>query len=156
MKKCDNMSVGILAWRGDELLMIQRKKEPCGFAPPAGHLDGDSYPKACAKEFKEETGLSIVGAPRPVVLLNGGYSSNECRRGGQYHYWQIFEVKWTGELKLNKEETLGVGWIGKTSIELLAEITEKYRAGKMTERRWRSCPGLEPIWYDFFKELAII
>ncbi len=156
MKKCDNASVGMLAWRDDELLIIQRKKKPYGFAPPAGHLDGDSYPKACARELREETGLGIVGAPRPIVLLNGGHRLNECRRGGQYHYWQIFEVIWIDKLRLNKEEALGVGWVSKKRIELLAEITEKYRAGKMTERQWRSCPGLEPVWYDFFKELGVI
>jgi 8-oxo-dGTP pyrophosphatase MutT (NUDIX family) len=155
--KCDHLAVGILAWNEKgELLMIQRRKEPYGIAPPAGHLDGDSYPKACVKELREETGLTVVGAPKPMVISQGGYRPGKCRRNGQYHYWQVFKVEWAGELKLSKEETLGGGWLSKSKLEYLAGITEKYRDGKMTERQWQCCPGLEPVWYDFLKEFGII
>ena len=159
MKKCDNTSVGIIA-RNDEgkILIIQRRKPPYGFAPPAGHLDGDTYPKACMKEFHEETGLWVVGAPRPIMLPGGRIRENKCRReGGEHHEWHIFEVDWTGTLKRNEEETLGIGWLTSDQIKILAERTERYLAEWMVdEGSWILNPGLEPIWYEFFKELEII
>jgi len=31
-----------VGWQNDKLLLIERKKFPFGFAPPAGHVDGDA------------------------------------------------------------------------------------------------------------------
>jgi 8-oxo-dGTP pyrophosphatase MutT (NUDIX family) len=136
---CDHASVGVIA-RDEQgrILLIKRKKYPFGIAPPSGHLDGLSYPVACFKEFEEETGLTVVGAPRPVIPKNPR-KDFPCRRGGQYHYWQIFEVSWKGELKPSEDETLGADWYSADQIKVLAENGE-----------------LEPTWHEFFKELDII
>jgi 8-oxo-dGTP pyrophosphatase MutT (NUDIX family) len=156
-KECDHKSVGMLAWNGDKLLILQRKKFPYGYAAPAGHLDGDSYPVACIKEFREETGLKVVGAPRPVVLPGGSYRVTRCRReDGAYHYWQLFEVAWEGELKKNPDEVLGIGWLDIESIKILGEKTERFLRGEIQDDDWFVDPGLEPIWHEFFKELKII
>lgn len=57
-KLCDNKSVGMIVWRNDKLLLIERKKPPFGFAPPAGHVDDDkSFEVAAKRELKEEVGL---------------------------------------------------------------------------------------------------
>lgn len=170
--KCDNTLVGALAkdFEG-KILLIKRKKFPYGWAPPSGHCDGATYPVACFNEFEEETGLSVVGAPRPVRL----YDSRKyfkCWRGGEFHDWQIFEVNWRGELKPSKDETKSVSWCSKKGIEWLATKTasylEKVRQTKLlqhelcrpmlesVEMAWQINPGLEPVWYEFFKELKII
>lgn len=136
---CDHTSVGVLAHdEHGRLLLIRRKKPPFGIAPPSGHLDGLTYPVACFKEFQEETGLRVVGAPRPVIPKNPR-KDFECRRGGKYHHWQIFEVSWKGELKPSEDETLGAGWYSPEEIKALAANGE-----------------LEPTWQEFFKELNII
>ena len=136
---CDNTSVGVIARdKEGRILMIKRKRPPYGIAPPSGHLDGLTYPMACFKEFEEETGLRIVGAPRPILPKNPR-KEFECRRGGKYHIWQIFEVDWEGELKPSDEETLGVQWYSTDEIRELA------RKGL-----------LEPTWHEFFRELNII
>ena len=57
-KKCDHTSVGMLVWKEDKLLLIERKKPPFGFALPAGHVDGDdSFEVAAKRELEEEVGL---------------------------------------------------------------------------------------------------
>ena len=56
-KICDNKSVGILIWKDDKLLMIERKKYNFGFALPAGHNDGMDLEQTAKKELEEEVGL---------------------------------------------------------------------------------------------------
>ena len=169
---CDHTSVGALArdFEG-KILLIERKKYPFGWAPPSGHCDGQTYPVACFNEFEEETGLKLIGAPRLVTLFNPR-KYFKCRRGGQYHDWQIFEVRWWGELKPSQDEIKNTRWCSGEEIERLAVKTESYlekiRQAKILqeelttamlkniEKEWQDNPGLEPVWYEFFKELGII
>jgi len=172
--KCDNTSVGVIA-RDDlgRILLIERKKFPFGWAPPSGHCDGKFYPVACFNEFEEETGLRVVGAPKPLIPKNSR-KRFKCRRGGQYHDWQIFEVNWRGELRPSQDETKNAKWHTLAEICELAEKTRNY-IGRMRalsnpaipssaanstmevlENEWQSNPGLEPVWYEFFQELKII
>ena len=172
--KCDNASVGVIA--RDELgriLLIERKKFPFGWAPPSGHCDGQTYPIACFNEFEEETGLRVVGAPKPLIPQNPR-KYFKCRRGGEYHDWQIFEVNWQGELKPSRDETKNAKW---HTVEEILELVEKTRnyIGRIRalsnpivpssvsiptirtlEKDWETNPGLEPVWYEFFRELKII
>lgn len=170
---CDNLSVGVIARDIEgKILLIQRKKYPFGWAPPSGHCDGDIYPIACCKEFNQETGLRVVGAPKPILPKNPR-KEFKCRRGGLYHHWQIFEVKWEGILAPNTSETNGAFWRTIEEIKLLAKKTEVYlfrikeaeKAEEVSwkisiqesvEKEWQANPGLEPVWYEFFKELGII
>ena len=169
---CDHASVGIIA-RDDQgrILLIERKKFPFGWAPPSGHLDGQTFQIACFNEFEEETGLKVVGAPKPVIPQNPR-KYFRCRRGGKYHDWQIFEVKWRGELKPNQDETMDARWCSTEEIQRLAMKTKWYlwwlketkslqdemssAVLKMVEKEWKEDPGLEPVWYEFFQELRII
>lgn len=174
VRACDNTSVGILARHPpDQILMILRRKYPFGYALPSGHLDGDSYGDACHKEFDEETGLRIVGAPMPMPLIKNSKVNNKCRRGGEYHYWQVFEVEWSGMIMPNSEETRWVGWVDTEKIKKLAYKTEeylrKYKLASQAEEKswtvgirqsldkeWERCPGLEITWYHILQELKII
>ncbi len=169
---CDHTSVGALArdFEG-KILLIERKKFPFGWAPPSGHLDGKIYPVACFDEFEEETGLKVVGHPSPVTLFKPT-KYFKCRRGGQYHIWQIFEVRWQGVLRPNQDETMDARWCSKEDLEELAAKTlsylEQVKQAKLLqeelcqamlkniEKEWQDNPGLEPVWYEFFKELKII
>jgi len=170
---CDNTSVGVIARDSEgRILLIERKKFPFGWAPPSGHCDGKFYPVACFNEFEEGTGLKVVGAPKPLIPKNPR-KYFKCRRGGQYHDWQIFEVNWQGELRPSRDETLGVRWYSIDEVRSLALKTQEYfRRMKLSiqaeeeswtrgiqesiEKEWQTDSGLEPVWYEFFKELKII
>ncbi|MGB9706462.1 MAG: NUDIX hydrolase [Microgenomates group bacterium] len=152
-KGCNHTSVGMLVWQGDRLLLIERKKFPFGFAPPAGHCDGDDYESAAKRELEEEVGLK----PTRLKLVFEGRRENPCRRpGGTWHYWKIYQVEAEGEVKRSLEETKQTGWYLKEEIKNLAERTKRYLDGKISEEDWQKSPGIEPVWYELFKQLGII
>ncbi|OGZ44017.1 MAG: hypothetical protein A3J55_01125 [Candidatus Ryanbacteria bacterium RIFCSPHIGHO2_02_FULL_45_17b] len=153
-KVCDHTSVGIMVWRGDKLLLIERAKFPKGFAVPAGHVDGDAtYEDSAKRELKEEVGLDAMG----LRLIAEGRKENPCRRaGGIYHYWKLFQVEAHGTLKRSQKETKQAGWHTKDEIKKLAEKTERYVKKEISEDEWNENPGLEPVMYEWFKELAIL
>ncbi len=153
-KKCDNKSVGIVAKKNGKILLLERKKFPFGFAAPAGHVDDFPSPEDAAKgELNEETGLVVDS----LKLVKEERVDNPCRRiGGDHHYWWIFEVEVSGEIVPSKDETKQVYWCELSELKQLAEKTEKYRNGEISEDVWEKGPGLEPVWYDWFKKLSII
>ena len=153
-KQCDHKSVGMLVWKDDCLLLIERKKPPFGFAPPAGHVDDHgSFEQAATDELSEEVGLEV----QSMKLLIEGRKDNPCRRkDGTWHYWKIYEVKALGEVKRSPEETKQAGFYTKENLQLLAKKTEKYLRGKISDTDWESSPGIEPVWYEWFKQLTII
>jgi ADP-ribose pyrophosphatase YjhB (NUDIX family) len=153
-KKCDNKSVGMLIWNGDKLLLIERRKPPFGFAPPAGHVDDFSSEEVAARgEVQEEVGLRVES----LNLVTKGRKDNPCRReGGDHHYWWIYEVEVSGELRRNLDETKQAGWFSAGKIKGLARKTEEYRNGRILNEEWEKNPGIEPVWYDFFVELGIV
>ncbi len=133
--------------------------------------DKESYLAAAKREFEEETGLKVIGAPRPLIPKNPR-KYFKCRRGEEYHDWQIFEVRWRGELKLNQDEIKNTKWCSQRDIEALSTKTADYlgRRGQAElvqeeltlaiwrdlDKEWETNHGLEPVWYEFFKELKII
>ncbi|OGM76683.1 hypothetical protein A2210_01515 [Candidatus Woesebacteria bacterium RIFOXYA1_FULL_40_18] len=153
-KTCDNKSVGMLIWKDGKLLLIERKLFPFGFAPPAGHIDDKgSFENAAKEEVQEEVGLNLI----KLKLLTEGKKNNKCRReGGSWHYWKIYEVKANGELKPSHDETKQAGWYDKDDIKKLANKTRLYLEGRILEDKWQESPGLESVWYEWFKELGII
>lgn len=153
-KKCDHTSVGMLVWQDDELLLIERRKFPFGFAAPAGHVDEHgSYEDAARAELKEEVGLTAIS----MKVILEGRRDNPCRReGGTWHYWKIYEVEAEGEIERSLDETKQAGWYVKDEIRKLAERAQQYVDGEITEEEWRSKPGLEPIFAEFLKELDVI
>ncbi|MBU1292049.1 NUDIX hydrolase [Patescibacteria group bacterium] len=153
-KRCDHTSVGMLVWKENELLLIERKKPPFGFAPPAGHVDkDDSFEVAAKRELEEEVGLKV----KNINLLIEGRKENPCRRkDGNWHYWKIYEIKTEGDVKRSQEETKQAGFYSKEKIKELAKRTEDYIKGEIKEEEWEKSPGIEPVWYEWLKELEVI
>ena len=123
-KICDHTSVGMFFWKGDKLLLIERKKFPSGFAVPAGHVDGDaSFEESAKRELKEEVGLDTT----VLTLIKEDRKENHCRReDGNWHHWKLYKTEVIGDIKRSTDETKQVGWYAKEQIEELARKTEKY------------------------------
>ncbi len=154
IKDCDNTSVGMFIWKDDELLLIERKKFPFGFAIPAGHVDNHgSFEDAAKGEVEEEVGLHVTN----LKLIAEGRKENICRRpGGTWHYWKLYETEVQGNLKPSQDETKKAGWYTKNEIRELAERTKKYNSSEISEDDWKLFPGLERDFYEWVKELHII
>ncbi len=153
-KLCDNKSVGMIVWRDNKLLLIERKRPPFGFAPPAGHVDRDySFEAATERELQEEVGLTTEN----IELLTEGRKDNPCRRvGGNWHYWKIYKINAVGKIKRSTEETKQADWFDNGQLRILAQKTQKYLTGDTPEDDWIKDPGLEPVWLEWLKELKII
>lgn len=153
-KVCDHKSVGILVWKNNKLLLIERKRPPYGFAPPAGHVDNDpSFSISAKRELKEEVGLTAT----TLKLLLKGRKNNPCRRlNGHWHYWKIYQAGARGKVSPSHQETKQVNYFTHQQIQELALKTKKYLTKKIRETQWREDPGLEPVWYQWFNKLKII
>lgn len=153
-KNCDHKSVGMLVWKDGKLLLIERKRQPYGFSPPAGHVDSDdTFEKAAQRELKEEVGLNT----KTFEQLIEGRKENPCRReGGSWHYWKIYKIETEGEVERSEVETKQANFYSIQEIIVLAFKTESYLRGSISEDEWKKSPGLEQVWYDWFKELKII
>lgn len=153
-KTCDHKSAGMIVQKDEKILLIERMKFPKGFACPAGHLDEFTSFEECAKvELKEEVGLDA----KELSLLIEKRMENPCRReGGSWHYWKIFSVRAEGEIERSLSETKQAGWYSNEQIKELAKKTEEYLEGKISEDEWNTSPGLEPVWFEWFKDLNII
>ena len=152
---CDHTSVGMLIKnKSGNLLLIERKLFPYGFAPPAGHVDKHgSYEQAAEDEVREEVGLSAI----KLKLIAQGRKENKCRRiAGDWHYWKIYKVEAEGELKPSQNETKQAGWFNGEQVMFLAKRTGEYLKGGISESSWQDHPGLEAVWYEWFKELGVI
>jgi ADP-ribose pyrophosphatase YjhB (NUDIX family) len=154
-KICDHTSVGMLVWRNDKLLLIERKRPPFGFAPPAGHVDedGDDFEAAAKRELEEEVGLIT----KDIELVIEGRKENHCRReDGNWHYWKIYKIDAEGDIKPSEDETKQAGFYDKIEIAVLIDKTKRYLNGEIKQEDWEQNPGLEPVWYEWLKELEII
>ena len=153
-KICDHTSVGMFVWKEGKLLLIERKKFPFGFAVPAGHVDGDkTFEEAALRELREEVGLECISMKK----IFEGRKENRCRReDGAWHLWKLYKTETSGDLDRSKDETKQANWYSQEQIEVLALKTEEYRIGNVSEADWEQSPGLEPIMFDFLKELKII
>lgn len=152
--QCDHKSAGMLVWKDDKLLLIERRKPPFGFAPPAGHIDeNDSFEQAARRELEEEVGLKT----KSIGLLIEGRKDNPCRReDGNWHYWKIYNVEVEGDIKRSQEETKQADFYNKEKLRELASRTEQYIRGEIKENQWEEAPGIEPVWYEWLKELGML
>lgn len=153
-KICDNKSVGMLIWKDKNLLLIERKKFPFGFAPPAGHIDNKgTFENAVKEEVEEEVGLKTIN----IKLIIEGRKENICRRkNGSWHFWKIYKVETSGNIKRSRDETKQANWFSVDQIKSLAQKTKKYLEGEIGEEEWQKSPGIETVWLEWFKELDII
>lgn len=155
IKDCNNTSVGIIVKKDGKILLIERKKFPFGFAAPAGHVDdGEDYETAAGRELLEEVGVSAS----KLILLTEGRKNNPCRRPkGSWHYWKIYEARYDNiAVKIKKDEVKNANWYTIDEVKVLGQKTEKYLKKEISDEVWQESPGIEPVWYDWFKAIDII
>jgi len=150
-KVCDHKSVGVIITNEQgAILLIERKKYPFGFAPPAGHVDEFLSPEDCARgEVFEEVGLTVDS----LTLLWEGEKHNSCRReDGTRHYWWVYQATVTGEIERSEEETKQVGWHTSQEVQELLQKTQAYKEQSLSDVQWEQSPGIELVWADLFED----
>lgn len=154
LQRCNNTSVGILVWRDDRLLLIERRKPPYGWAPPAGHVDdGETYLDAAHRELYEEVTLK---ASSMHLMLTATYH-NRCRRPrGDFHHWQVFEATCDGHPVRSKDETCSIRWATRAELEELSDLSSTHMTANVDSGTWQQNPGLEPVWMKILRALREI
>ena len=72
------------------------------------------------------------------------------------HSWKIHELEVKGNIKRSLTETRQAGWHNLEEIKKLAKRTEEYLQGNVTEDEWQANPGIETVWYKWFKILKLL
>ncbi|MBN1263748.1 MAG: NUDIX hydrolase [Candidatus Pacebacteria bacterium] len=154
IKVCPHRCVGMLVWRKNKLLLIERRKSPFGYAPPAGHLKKKEFFKEAARrELKEESGLEAVS----LKLVTRGRKDNQCRRlKGSWHSWRIYQAKVRGKIRPNLDEVVKIGWYSSYQLKKMANRTKKFIKGEISQNDWQKSPGLEVVWLEWLRKLEII
>ena len=92
-----------------------------------------------------------------MVLIIEGRKENPCRRSnGNWHHWKIYQIEASGTVNRSLDETKQAGFYTKDDLLRLAERTEQYQRGEIAEPDWEESPGIEPVWYEWLKELRVI
>ena len=126
-------SVGAIIKRDGKYLLIDRAKEPFGFAGIAGHVDeGEDPITSLKREVEEESSLLVKDFK---LLIEEEVDWNLCRRGVKIHHWYLYECEVEGNIKLNAEEAKSINWYKTNELNNL---------------------NLEPIWKYWFEKLKVI
>jgi ADP-ribose pyrophosphatase YjhB (NUDIX family) len=133
-----HLSVGaIIKNNKGEILMIDRLKQPFGWACPAGHIDdGEESLEALLREVKEETGLDVISYTKfDIDHLNSDYRDcpqEPCSRNINQHLWFIYNVVAEGNLIFKSDEVKAIKWCSIDEIkELKLEKVWEYWLTKL-------------------------
>jgi len=121
-------TVDIIIRRGRQVLLIERKNEPLGWALPGGFVDyGESLEDAARREAREETGLELLN-----LRQFRAYSDPE-RDPRRHNISLVFSAETTDEAVAG-DDAAGVKWFDLDALPKKlcfdhARILADYRAG---------------------------
>ena len=155
-KHCTRKVAGLIIWYGNDLALQERLTGTKGIAPSAGHLEESEDPEETVRrEAEEETGLIIPDC----ALIGSGRRFEKCKRfGSDYHDWYVYagSAQRREDLRLNPNESVSVAWYKPFQVLELAARTEEYLRQRVSQADWDQRPGLEVVWYWWFRELGIL
>lgn len=135
--------------RGDAILMVGNDRTIGGATVrtwdlPGGRVEaGELLAEAVRREVREETGLSVLGAPTFLFVQEG----ERCRAGVRQHAWRsfFFAVDVAAGEPVAANEVLAVRWMAPA--ELRAELRAPYHDSFL---RWLDHGGLlfGSAWHD--------
>lgn len=122
-------TVDIIIRRGAEIVLIERKHPPHGWALPGGFVDyGESLEAAAVREAREETGLELV------ELRQFGAYSDPARDPRRHTLSVVFTAVGHGELQAG-DDAASARFFPLDALPAPlcfdhAQILEDYRAGR--------------------------
>lgn len=132
--KIIHFSVGAIVTNAQgQILLVDRKLPPPGFAGLAGHLDnGETPQQAIAREIQEESGLLVADIE---LVAEEFVPWNYCAAGVTGHHWYLFTATASGQPIPQLEEVRSVGWYEPAALLTLP---------------------LEEVWQHWFGKLGYL
>lgn len=116
-------SAGALVRREGRTLLFLRTRFPLLWTIPAGHVEEGADPEAeMRREVEEETGL-VVARARRLFAGERVVLEDPCRRGADWHLWNVYEAEAEGTPRLSDESRV-VGWFDDAEVRGLARRGE--------------------------------
>jgi ADP-ribose pyrophosphatase YjhB (NUDIX family) len=127
------VSVGIIIWRGDKVLLIQRGKPPRqgDWSLPGGMQDiGETIMETAVREACEETGLAIT--PLGIVTTIDNIIRDADGKV-EYHYTMVDVAAEANEGKATAgDDALDVHWATMDEVEQLCSWPEIARVVRLS------------------------
>jgi len=127
------VGVGVVVWRGDRFLLIQRGKPPRrgAWSLPGGAQElGETVRETAAREIKEETGVDIE-VKGLIDVFDTISRDDEGRIRLQYTLID-FTAEWRGGEPVAGDDAMGVRWVGLDEIDGYRLWKETARAIRMS------------------------
>ena len=111
------VGIGLIAFRGDQVLLVQRGKPPRlgSWSLPGGaqHL-GEPAEVAARRELAEETGIEV--GPLRLAAVIDGISQDDTGRV-RYHYTIVdYCAEWTAGDAVAGDDVAAVAWAGPQDL----------------------------------------
>ncbi len=127
------VGVGVAVWRGDEVLLVKRGKEPQigEWSLPGGRQQpGETVRDAAIREVMEETGLTVTPATLIDVVDSITYSKD---RNIQYHYTLVdFCAEWRAGDACAGDDAVDVCWMRLDQLDGLDMWDETRRIVRLS------------------------
>ena len=122
------VGVGIVVFRGDEVLLVERTKPPIRnrWSIPGGAQEiGETVHEAALRELMEETGLEadVIGLIDVVDSITRDQDSRV-----QFHYTLVdFAAEWRSGEAAAADDVVAVRWVPLADLEAMGLWTETVR-----------------------------
>ena len=127
------VGVGVVVWRGDELLLIQRGKAPRygSWSLPGGRQKlGETVREAALREIKEETNLDVDITSLIDVVDSLTHDDDGKVR---FHYTLVdFTAEWRDGTAVAGSDAAGVRWVRADDLDRYELWAETIRIIEMS------------------------
>jgi 8-oxo-dGTP diphosphatase len=122
------VGVGIVVWRGDEILLVRRAKPPRlgeWSIPGGAQLLGETVFEAAIREVREETGVAIH--PTGIVTVVDSII-RDARQRAQFHYTLVeISAEWMAGEAVAADDVDDVCWTSPATAATLIKWDETLR-----------------------------
>jgi 2-hydroxychromene-2-carboxylate isomerase/ADP-ribose pyrophosphatase YjhB (NUDIX family) len=149
------VGVGVVVWKGDQVLMIRRGKEPRygQWSLPGGLQElGETVADAAAREVMEETGITI-GEPRLVDVIDAVRQDDDGRIRSHYTLVDM-TARWIAGDPVAGDDAMAAAWKSLDEVRRIVSWSETVRVIEQARGLLPPAPRASRATIEFFFDVA--